>query len=934
MKQPLLRAALLGPLQVWHDDVELSLGPGQQRLLLALLLARAGDLVEISEITALIWGDDPRPSAVNMVHRYVGALRRLLEPGLAERSGGRWIVRETGGYRFVPRDADLDVLAFRDQVTKARDLAETGDDAEALASFIAGLHLWRGRAGAGFGHEVGEHPDFTAINREYVMAVREAAQVARRCRRSELILPAVREAATRNPLDEALQAELMLLLAADGKQSEALTVFGDIRDRLDDELGISPGPELNSAHETVLRRTTPAAATVTSRPAVPAPAQLPSDLPVFTGRDTSVLAALRTLTEPRTALPMVAFTGMPGIGKTTLAVHVGHLAAPHFPDGQLHADLHGFDAHGDITAPADVLRDFLGALGFADADVPASLDARASLFRSVLAERRMLVLLDNARDAEQVRPLLPGTAGNAVIITSRSPLVGLASDGAAVQALDVPSMAEARTGVIERIGLRRAAADPGALDELIRWCGRLPLALALICAQATAHPDQPLASIAEELRRIPRLDAVADDADQDVRAVFSWSYRLLSAGAARLFRLLPLHPGTDFAAEAMASLTGEPERTARAHLAELVRTGLVSRYRPTRYRLHDLLHAYALELGAGTETPGERRATHRRIFGHYLHTAANAVALVRPGYAPMTIPAPHSGVTAQPFSDESAVMAWSAAERHTLSTVIDEAATRDDSTAVWQLAVLVKDLYHRHGWWKDWAAMFGRALSAAERAGDLPGMAHSHRSLAVACHYLHDPDAAAHHLKVAYELFTSADDALGRSMVQMNVGYIAHLRGEPQAAFDNLNEALSAFRQLDQPQLEAVVLATLADAYLDVDDEESGIRMAIQAAQLCCRLQDVWNGTRAANALARIHRRNGRFITAIRLHQHCIDLLRRRDAVLEVGHHRNHLAETLLAAGDTDAARQVWTGVRNDFAEHPAAPPAITAGQRLADLNG
>ena len=925
-----LRLDVLGPLRICRDSADVAVGPRQQRLLLALLLVRAGRLVELAEITDLIWGEDPPPTAVNMVHRYVGAVRRLLEPGLPDRAGGRWIVREAGGYRFDPAGAEVDLVVFRDHVHRAGQLTAAGDDEAALGSLIAALDRWRGRCGAGLGPSVQTRPDFAAVDREYVVAAREAAGAARRCGRGGQVLPALREAARRYPLDEALQAELLLVLAADGQHAEAVALFDEIRTRLTEELGISPGPELAGAYDAVLRPavTDPRARTGTR---VVPPAQLPSDLSLFTGRDEAVRSAGELLTRTHPALPILAFTGMPGIGKSTLAVHVAHRVAGHFPDGQLYADLHGFDARGCVAAPGDVLESFLEALGVEQAAIPPAPDARAALFRSVVAGRRLLVLLDNARDADQVRPLLPGTAGHAVLVTSRSPLAGLATAGALVRNLDVPSMAEARAGMIERVGHRRAAREPAALDAVIRWCGRLPLAMAIVCARAAAHPEQSLADLAKELRHTPRnLDTIADeDLDHDVRAVFSWSYRLLSADAARLFRLLPLHPGPDVTVEVAAGLGGRPLPEARAHLAELVRTGLVSRYRPTRYRLHDLLRAYAGELGAELDTPAERDAARQRVLEHYLHTTAGAVELVRPGYTPFPLPPVAAGVTPQALPDEAAVMAWSARERRTLLAVVDEAAERG-SAGGWRLALLAKDLFHRHGWWPDWADMCTVVLAAAERAGDLEGMAHSHRALAVARHHLGDPDAAAHHLKAAHELFDATGDALGRSLVRMNLGYMAHQRGEQQSAITDLEEALDAFRRLRQPQLEAVVLATLAEAYLAAGDEPRSRRLAERAAHLCCELRDAWNGTRAATTLARIHRRHGRFVTAIRLHQHCIDLLRRRTAVLEVAHHRIELGDTLVAAGDVDGARQVWTTVLRELTDEPAAPPAVRARQRLA----
>lgn len=338
-----LRSALLGPVRVWRGDTEVVLGTRYQRLLLALLLARTGRLVEVSELIDFLWGGDVPPTAVNMVHRYVGALRRALEPGLPARTAGRWLLRDVGGYRLVLEGGRSDLVDFRARTAQARRLAEAGDDAEALDEFLAGLRLWRGKTAAGLGAAVDTHPEFVAIEREYALAVRDAAAVAQRGGAAARVLPVLRDAAARHPLDEALQAELLLALAADGNQGEAIAAFGEIRTRLVEELGVEPGPELQAAYRAILRGgeeavpegdPPPAAATpAADPPAVVPPAQLPSDLRVFTGRADLLHEGVALLTAERPASPILALDGMPGVGKTTLAVHLAHQLAPRFPDG-------------------------------------------------------------------------------------------------------------------------------------------------------------------------------------------------------------------------------------------------------------------------------------------------------------------------------------------------------------------------------------------------------------------------------------------------------------------------------------------------------------------------------------------------------------------------------------------------------------------------
>ncbi|MGW0925718.1 AfsR/SARP family transcriptional regulator [Streptomyces sp. NPDC002755] len=712
-----LRFALLGPLRAWRDDTELELGPRQQRLALALLLLRNGGLVEFSDFRHLIWDDASPPTAVNMVHRYVGTLRRLLEPDLPPRSNGRWLVRKTGGYRFVRGNAELDLCAFRDLVNQARHVIGTGDDNGALDLYLSAMSLSRGRCAAGLGAAAEAHPEFIAIDRECAEAAREAARVALRCGRSAQILPALREAALRNPLDEKLQAELLLVLSADGKQAESIALFGEIRSRLAEDLGVDPGPELRSAYESIIGQADTGRPGARTGSLVP-PAQLPPDLRFFTGRASLLHDTVSLIQSGQPAPPIFSFDGMPGVGKSALAVRLAHRVAADFPDGQLYADLHGFDSHGSGTDPSDTLHGFLSALGVSQEAIPYSLDIRSALFRSLVSGRRFLILLDNARDAAQVRPLLPGSAGNAVVVTSRSRLSSLAAThGAHLLHLDVPSLDEARAGFAERIGLRRAAAEPAALDEIIRRCGRLPLALAVVAARAVAHAHQPLSTLATDLRHMGRsLDAV-DDAvlDQGIRAVFSWSYRLLGEHAARLFRALPLHPGPLVTISAAASLMGVPLPEARSHIAELLRTGLIDWQDPAGYRLHDLVRVYALELSSVHDTGDDQEAARRRLLHHYLETAYAANCRLRPLYEPVPAPTPMPGVTPQYLPDENAVMTWSANERHALRSVIWSAAEREESGAAFQLVMYVRDLFQRHGWEQEWAGLLTSVRAASPR---------------------------------------------------------------------------------------------------------------------------------------------------------------------------------------------------------------------------
>jgi DNA-binding SARP family transcriptional activator len=679
---PAVQFRVLGLIRAWRDGVELDLGPRQRQLILALLLVTDGRPVDLAEFVALLWADDPPPSAVNVVHRYIGGLRRLLEPELPNRAAGRWLQRHGAGYRLDAGGASLDLRRARSLAAEARQFAAAGDARAAVEGYARALNLWEGRCGAGLDGAAGVHPAFVAVDREASALAREAADAALRAGLSPVVLAALRRVAERDPFDEALQARLLLCLAADGRQAEALTGFQEVRRRLTGELGVEPGPELLRAHRRILEQEfaaiPPAAATISGEAAgppvpltgsrlppqpfaatgpVPVPAQLPTDLAGFAGRRAE-LAQLDAMLDPAgrdggvTAVTVI--DGMPGVGKSTLAIHWAHRAARRFPDGQLFLDLRGFDAEGTPTSPLDALGSLLTGLGVAPGRLPADLDARAGMYRSLLTGRRILIVLDNALDAGQAAPLLPAAPGCAAVITSRHQLTGLTLRGARALTVDLPGLDDARDSLRARIGDQRVAAEPRALDDIIARCARLPLAIAVVGARAHSNPEFSLAAIAAELRAAPSpLDAFHDEVTSGLRQIFSWSYRSLSEPAARMLRMLSLHDGGEITAAAAASLAGLPPRRTRELTGELTRGRLLLERQPGRYVLHDLIHAYAAELARDHEPAAEREAALARLLAHYALTAQHAqywLGTPAPGAADAGA-ASAGNVTAEPIGD-------------------------------------------------------------------------------------------------------------------------------------------------------------------------------------------------------------------------------------------------------------------------------------------
>ncbi|WP_256096511.1 AfsR/SARP family transcriptional regulator [Streptomyces sp. LUP30] len=861
MNEP-TRFQLLGPVRVWRGERELDPGFPQQRALLALLLAHAGRPVPPGEILDVLWGERPPVSAPNVVRRYAGALRRLLEPGLAPRAPGRRLLRRTGGYLLEADTDEVDLLRFRDLTRRGKRAAATGRAEAAARHLVLALGEWRGPVAMGIPESVRAHVQFTALRRELLDATRLAADAALLCGRAEQVLPALRRAAAHDPLDEPLHARLVLALAACGLQAEALGAYDDVRRRLARDLNVAPGPELTAAHTRVLRQevgrlrsgptvslgrpaeivemrrdlvpagagTTaapeqdgdpgdvdvdfdvdgevradpggraapepggdvaepgsgdgvddmitvpvdvtgaaergtdlaggsavreagapglaasrpaasgacalrpvdsgclfrsgsdergvvvperadpratparradsdlthpdfahphlahphlthphlthpdrvhplptrprpasaaptastaplappvplgprpPAAAVVAhtdARPSVPAPArpavrrpavhrpavaefgaaggveggggvravgpaswvrpaQLPPALTSFVGR----AAESEWLDEVvGSGAAVVSVGGMAGVGKSALVLRWAHGAAARFPDGQLYVPLRGFDRARPPVEPADALRALLAALGVPPSGLPDGVDALAGLYRTLLGGRRVLVVLDDAADTEQVRALLPAAPGCLALVTSRRALPGLVVSGARALSLAPPSAEDARGSLVARIGAERTAAEPAAVDEIVARCGRLPLALAAVATRAAGRRDFPLAALADELRESHNtLDALPV-----VRAAFLDSYRRLEPDAARVLRVLPRHGGAELTPAAVATLAGLPTRRAGLLLAVLADAHFLTEHAPGRYAVHELVRAFASERGGAGGLPG------------------------------------------------------------------------------------------------------------------------------------------------------------------------------------------------------------------------------------------------------------------------------------------------------------------------------------------
>jgi tetratricopeptide (TPR) repeat protein/transcriptional regulator with XRE-family HTH domain len=549
-----------------------------------------------------------------------------------------------------------------------------------------------------------------------------------------------------------------------------------------------------------------------------APRQLPPGVRYFTGRTAELDILTSLLDSPGVpdsngTVVISAIGGTAGVGKTALALHFAHQAASRFGDGQLYVNLRGFAPSGIPASPAEAVRGFLDALGVPPERIPPGADAQAALYRSLLAERKMLIVLDNARDEQQVRPLLPASPASLVIITSRSQLTGLAvADGARLLNLDILTHAEAVQLLTARLGPARVAAEPGAISEIAALGAHLPLALAVAAARAAARPSFPLAELAAELRgAADRLDALdAGDPTASVAAVFSWSYRQLSEGAARMFRLLGLHPGPDISVPAATSLAGIDQAEARRLLRDLARDCLITEHAPGRYGFHDLLRAYAGGKARECDSQPDRDAATARALDHYLHTAAHATLLLRPAHEPLVLPSLRPGTCPERPGDHRQALAWFDAEHQVLLAAVAVASETGADRHAWQLPWAMRDYLYKRGYLRERVTVMGSALAAATRLDDALGQAMSLRGLGSACASTGNLDQARVHLEQCLPLYQRLGDRMGEAWTQQNLAVLAEHQGRYADGLGHSEGALRLFQAIGHEAGEAELLGNVA----------------------------------------------------------------------------------------------------------------------------
>ncbi|GAA2138696.1 BTAD domain-containing putative transcriptional regulator [Kitasatospora kazusensis] len=911
---------LLGPLTATAGGQEIAVGGPRQRTILARLLLAWGQVVSVDSLVEEVWDGRQPSTARTQVAICVAALRKAFKA--AGREDGL-IETVHPGYRLQTDGCRLDVRDFAGLAERAA-AARQGTPAEAAEQYGQALALWRGPALAGVnGRELEEE---AARLEEQRLSVYEAwTGMELVLGRHQEMIPRLVAVVRENPLREQLRQNLMLAQYRSGRRAEATETFREGRRRLIDELGLEPGPETQRLHAAILRdapeltapappaATAPAAAEGQDEPEVRVvAAQLPPNIPAFVGRGEELatldgLLADRSREEP----PALGFvTGVAGVGKTGLVVHWAHRAADAFPDGQLYADLRGHDEHQEPVTAGAVLRRFLRSLGVPGEQIPADQGERAAMYRSILADRRVLVVLDDARTFGQIRDLLPGNGRCCVLVTSREQQDHLAVGHGGVRVnLGVLPELESLELLGRIAGPERIARDEAGARKLGWLCDHLPLALRIAAARLASKPHWTVrhlvTRLADERRRLDELSA----GELEVRASFGLSYRYLPADAAQLYRRLGLLDVPDFSAWVGAAVLDIPLLDAEDLMEQLVEAQLleavsISATGVLRYRFQNLLRLYARER-AGTEESGtDQRDSLDRAFRGWLTLTEQAHRREYGGDFSII-----HGTAERLHLDEDLVdelltvpLDWLEAERPALVAAIGQACKQDMDEIAWDLTTSSLILFETRSYHEDWQLCSERALEATRRAGNRRGEAAMCAELAALKMYQRRFDQAAPLFTTAIELFEEVGEPHGRALALRNMAIIDRLRGDLGLAMERLEEARPALRAAGDTSVEAHALNQMAQIELELGRQDSAVRLSLEAVRLAETIGETRGKAQTLNRLAGAYLSQERFELAEETYREVLRIVReKRDSRGEV-HALLGLGETQLGSGLADRA--------------------------------
>jgi DNA-binding SARP family transcriptional activator len=951
---------LLGPVEATVDGVPCRIAGLRPKAVLAVLGLAAGEIVDADRLIDVVWDGRPPATALNTLQRHISYLRGVLGSGA--------VINRGSGYRLEDHDTDVQ------EATRLIDAAAViRDPLERLNQLRAALALWRGRPLAdlaGLTWLDGQADRLVAMQDDAAQAVIEARM---ELGEHDALIPELQDLTRAHPNRERLHGQLMLALYRAGRPADALAAFHRLRRRLADDLGIDPGSAIRELESAILRQDPgldpprPSPRVLASTTVDRAPRQLPPDIGSFAGREGALGELDRLLANAGggAAVVIAAISGTAGVGKTTLAVHWAHRVADRFPDGQLYVNLRGFDPMGTPMSPAEAVRGFLEAFGVPAARVPESEHAQVAMYRSLTADKRVLVVLDNAVDGAQVRPLLPGSATCVVVVTSRRLPTGLvAAEGAYPLNLDLLTVDEARRMMRQRLGPQRVSAEEGAVDDIIDRCARLPLALAVVSARAGTEPSLQLRALAEQLRdhRAALQVLAGDDPRTDVASLFSWSYGQLAPATARLFRLLGLHPGPDCSAAAAASLAGLPPESVRVQLAELTQANLLTEHRVGRYAFHDLLRGYAAELAHRVDSEEQRRAAIHRVLDHYLHAAHAADRMLYPHRDLLALPDPQPGVTVEQHAGvdgrsassragvdgrsassragvdgrsassragadgrsassragDEAALAWLTVERPVLIACIERADSglnaalpggggpdRFDAYA-WHLPWIMQSFFARRGHTNDWVSTARIAARAAVRLCDVTLQTRAHRNLAAAytrVNRLHESYAE---LTCALELSERTGDQVAQAHTHHHLSRTCQRQGWYTEALEHARRAHELYQRAGHRRGQANSLNAIGWYSALLGHAEEGVVACEKALALLAEFGDRQGEGNVWHSLGYARHCLGQYAEAQRCYRNGLEVHgafgdRPGLAVTLTG-----LGDTQQAVGDLEAARRSW----------------------------
>jgi DNA-binding SARP family transcriptional activator len=848
---------VLAGVEAYADGVRLDVGHARQRCVLAALVVDVNRVVTVDQLIERVWAGRLPHQVRQVLRNYVSRLRQALAPC------GVTIERQSGGYLLAADPDIVDMHRFRRLIGEA---AAAGSS----ALYEQALELWQGEAFAGLDTPWVDNVR-RALEQDRFAAESDHIDLALRQGRHASLLTTLLLRASAHPMDERVAAQVMLALYRSGRQADALTHYEKLRLRLVEELGIDPSPDLRRLHRQILT------ADATLLPVPPRPMPVPQQLPApprsFTGR-TAELAALTDLSST------VVIGGTGGIGKTWLALRWAHDHLDEFPDGQLYVNLHGFDPSDPPTRPAVALRGFLDALGVDPAAIPVDPGAQAGLFRSLIAGKRMLIVLDNARDSEQIIPLLPGSSSCCVLVTSRHRLGGLvAGHGATRLDLDVFDSKDARELLASQVGADRVAAEPEAVAELLAVCAGLPLALRIVAARAAVHPGFPLSVLVSELQRSSgRLDALdAGELNANLRTALSVSFHALSSEAASVFTLLGAVPGPDISLTAVAALAELSVSRAGVLLRELEALYLVTQHSPNRYSVHDLVRLYAVECPTDPEALP-------RLTDFYLRTANTGAHLLYPHRQALDL------APGLPLADEASALAWFDAEHAVLLAVSRLAEDEGWDRIVWQLAWTLNPFHRRRGHLHDDISVWQAGLAAAQRLGDTDAQAWAHRFLAHAHMRLgldnhveatqqlraalsdHGEKDLPDIIATSLDFYRSTGDTLWEADALAVLGWLSAEHGDTQQARSYCESALPLFRRHHDRVGEAAALDSLGYITHNSGRHNEALRYYREALALRRSVGDAYNEADTLSRLGDIHAALGQAKEAIATWHQALEL--------------------------------------------------------------